>query len=408
MTYRQDLCWNHLVKVATAERERMLIPRVIKTASVDELDKRLDPGIVALYTPLIIGPQAPSAAKLSASLLVGAAAIRSAKAELDELRVACNQEDDLTTDIDYFLSWNDPRNCRPIVLILRVESRAMAAVLLHEVCFFWCGTGLWRAGDSSGECILIARAEERETALRRAIDELVNVQKRFHTLRLCIKTANSGRLIDYEAFGISSKLVERTVKHTLPLASSYTDMLAKFGLRTRRSLRTKRRQLEDTLRPTFFSGLAPEPAFDAMRYLRSRSSSPTRSLWYFESRRTFLRSRADAFAMALRSCDGIWLSVLSGWRRNGITYVDMQLNHSAFKRESLSAVMRAFLLENEIGAGQKAITFVGGCSALLERYCNPNETVVDLLVTRFSIRAWCVKRVIRSFCDSSFGDCIYM
>jgi hypothetical protein len=408
MTYRQDLCWNHLVKVATAERERMLIPRVIKTASVDELDKRLDPGIVALYPPLITSPQAPSAAKLSASLLVGAAAIRSAKAELDELRVSCNQEDDLTTDIDYCLSWTDPRNCRPIVLILRAESRAMAAVLLHEVCFFWCGTGLGRAGDSSGEGILIARADEREAALRRAIDELVNVQKRFHTLRLCIKTANSGRLIDYEASGISSKLIERTVKHTLPLASSYTDMLAKFGLRTRRSLRTKRRQLEDALRPAFFSGLAPEFAFDAMRYLRSRSSSPTRSLWYFESRRTFLQSRADAFAMALRSCDGIWLSVLSGWRRNSITYVDMQLNHSAFKRESLSAVMRAFLLEHEIGAGQKAITFVGGCSALLERYCNPNETVVDLLVTRFSVRAWYVKRVIRSFCDSSFGDCIYM
>jgi hypothetical protein len=408
MMYRQELRWNHLVRVATAERERMLIPPVTNTASVDELDKRLDPGIAALYAPFTPSPQAASAAQLSVTLMVGAEAIRSAKAELDELRFACNQKDDLTTDIDYFLSWTDPRNCRPIVLLFRNELRAVAAVLLHDVCFFWFGTGLCRAGDSSGEGLLIAQADEREAVLRRAIDELVNVQNRFHTVRLCIKTANSGRLLNYEAFGISSKLGERTVKHTLPLASSYTDMLAKFGHRTRRSLRTKRRQLEDTLRPTFFSGLAPELALEAMRYLRSRSSSPTRSLWYFESRRTFLQSRADTFAMALRSCDGIWLSVLSGWRRNGTTYVDMQLNHSAFKRESMSAVMRAFLLEHEIGAGQKAITFVGGCSALLERYCSPDETVVDLLVNRFSIRAWCVKKAIQSFCDSSFGHSIYM
>jgi hypothetical protein len=386
----------------------MFIPRVTNTASVDELDRRLEPGIAVPYAPFIPSPQAASAVQLSVSLVVGAEAIRSAKAELDELRVACHQQDDLATDIDYFLSWTDPRNCCPIVLILRTGSRTEAAVLLHGVCFFWLGTGLCRAGDSSGEGLLIARAEEREVVLRRAIDELVNVQNRFHTVRLCIKTANGGRLLGYEASGMSTKLVERTVKHTLPLASSYTDMLAKFGHRTRRSLRTKRRQLEDTLRPTFFSGLAPELAFEAMRYLRTRSSSPSRSMWHFESRRTFLQSRVDAFAMALRSSDGTWLSVLSGWRRNGTTYVDMQLNHSAFKRESLSAVMRAFLLEHEIGNGQQAITFVGGCSALLERYCDPDETVVDLLVTRFSIRAWCVKRVIRNFCDPSFGHSIYM
>jgi hypothetical protein len=385
----------------------MLIPLVTNTASVDGLPNRLEHWIPTLSTSFAPTPQA-AAVQFSTSLLVGAEAILSVKDELDELRIRCNQGDDLTTDIDYFLSRNDPRNCRPIVLIFRAESTGVAAILLHEVCFVWVGTGLCVAGDSTGEGFLIARAEERGAVLRCAVHELVNIQKRFHTVRLVMKTASSGALLDYEASAIRRKFAERTVRHTLPLAATYTDMLAEFGLRTRRSLRTKRRQLEDTLRPTFFSSLTPEHAFEAMRYLRLRSSSPTRSPWYFRSRRTFLRSRPDAFAMALRSYDGTWLSVLSGWRRNGSTYLDMQLNHSAFKRESLSAVMRAFLLEHEIGAGQKAIIFVGGCSALLERYCKPNETVVDLLVTRFSIRAWCLERVIRSFCDPIFGHSIYM
>ena len=86
----------------------------------------------------------------------------------------------------------------------------------------------------------------------------------------------------------------------------------------------------------------------------------------------------------------------------------MQLNHSEYKRESLSAVMRAFLLEHEILAGQRKLTFVGGCSALLERYCNPEAAVVDLLVTRSSIRAWCLHKAIGRFGDQNFKQWIYL
>jgi hypothetical protein len=86
----------------------------------------------------------------------------------------------------------------------------------------------------------------------------------------------------------------------------------------------------------------------------------------------------------------------------------MQLNHSAFKRESLSAVMRAFLLEHEIGMGQKYISFVGGCSALLERYCEPTEAIVDLLIGRSSIHGWFLKKAIGNFCEPSFTQWIYL
>jgi hypothetical protein len=231
--------------------------------------------------------------------------------------------------------------------------------------------------------------------------------KRFHTVRVRVKTSNSAILVGYDG-DIISKVIEQTVKHRLPLAISYEDMLARFGMRTRRTLRAKRRQLEGTLRPDFFLSLSPEQAFDAMCYLRSRSLSPNRPMWYFESRRRLLRSHADAFAMGLRSYDGTWLSVVSGCRRNGTTYVDMQLNNSEFKRESLSAVMRAFLLEHEIGAGQKYINFVGGCSAPLERYCAQNERFADLLVARFSIRGWRLKKAVGRFRDQTFKQWIYL
>jgi hypothetical protein len=377
-------------------------PAVSNASTVDLPERFASPAL------LPFGSAAPSVARFSTDLLVGAGPILAIRQELDELRTRCDQQDDMTTNVDYFLSYMDPRNCRPVVLTFRSESRLEAAVFFHQVCFVWVGTGLGCAGDPVGDGLLITPAHEREDFLRRAMEELVCVQKKFHTIRLLVKSSRSARLVDFERSGVRSKIIERTVKHRLALAESYEEMMASFGLRTRRSLRTKRRQLEEILRPEFLPRLGPEESFEGMCYLRARSSLPARSMWYFEGRRRILHAHPDAFAMALRSPDGAWLSILSGWRRNGTTYVDVQLNHAGYARESLSAVMRAFLLEHEIGIGQKYIVFVGGCSALLERYCNPSESVVDLLVTRYSIRAWWFKKAIRVLCDSSFEQWIYM
>jgi len=387
-------------------------PSLPDTRSASQVTKGLDWSLPVSGLPfedISAVEKYPSLAlRPSSDLLIGATQIRTAKVELSALRSRCNLQDDLTTDIEYFLSWKHPRNCRPIVLLLRNCLRLEAAVLLHEVCFIWLGTGLCCGGDSAGDGLLIAPAEDRELFLKRAIDELLHVRRRFHTVRIRIKAAGSGTLADSEASNTSIKRVHHTVKHRLPLAANYADMMAAFGLRTRRSLRTKRRQLEAVLRPAFFPRLAPEQAFHVMCYLRTRSSPSPKSTWYFESRRNFLQSCEEAFSMGLQSHDGTWLSILTGWRKGGTTYVDMQMNHTEFKRESISAVMRAFLLEHEIHAGQKEIVFVGGCSALLERYCTPEELVADLLVHRHSVRASFLSKAMGKFCDRSFRDFIYL
>jgi hypothetical protein len=375
----------------------------LSNASAAELPHRLDPPIL-----WALGSAARSAVQFSTDLLIGAGPILSIRRELDQLRVRCHQQDDITTDIDYFLAYKDPRNRRPLILVFRAESQLVAAIFFHQVCFLGVGSGLACGGDPMGDGLVIAPAHEREVFLRCAIEELVNVQKRFHTIRLRVKTAKTAVLVDFETSGLRNKLIERTVQHQLVLAETYAEMLASFGLRTRRSLRTKRRQLEDSLRPDFLPSVVPEQAFEAMCYLRARSSMPTRSMWYFEGLRKILHTHTDAFAMGLRSSDGTWLSILSGWRRNGTTYIDVQLNHSAFMRESLSAVMRAFLLEYEISVGQKSIVFVGGCSALLERYCSPREAFADLVVFRSSISGWLFKKAIGKFCDPSFKQWIYL
>jgi hypothetical protein len=109
-------------------------------------------------------------------------------------------------------------------------------------------------------------------------------------------------------------------------------------------------------------------------------SMPQRISKFFHARYRLLRANSDFFSMGLRLPDGPWLSLLSGWRRNGVTYVDLQMNDMHYKKESISAVMRAFMLEHEIARKQQLINFVGGSSLLLRRYCEPIEPCTDFFI----------------------------
>jgi hypothetical protein len=77
-----------------------------------------------------------------------------------------------------------------------------------------------------------------------------------------------------------------------------------------------------------------------------------------------------------------------------VTYVDLQMNDMHLKKESLSAVMRAFMLEHEIAREQKSIHFVGGTSLLLRRYCRPTEPSTEIFLWRPCLRATIFKMVI--------------
>jgi hypothetical protein len=63
------------------------------------------------------------------------------------------------------------------------------------------------------------------------------------------------------------------------------------------------------------------------------------------------------------------------------------MNDVNYKKESLSAVMRAFMLEHEIAHGQQIIYFVGGSSLLLRRYCSTGEVCTDVFLSRPGLRS---------------------
>ncbi len=58
------------------------------------------------------------------------------------------------------------------------------------------------------------------------------------------------------------------------------------------------------------------------------------------------------------------------------------MNDMTYKKESISAVMRAFMLEHEIGRGQQSINFVARLLVLLRRYCEPIEPSTDVFIAK--------------------------
>jgi hypothetical protein len=183
------------------------------------------------------------------------------------------------------------------------------------------------------------------------------------------------------------------IQRKLPLEKTYQAMLAGLGLRTRRSLNGKRKQLEAQAHVVFLPSLEPAQALEAMLSLQPRSI-PYRMDGFYHARYSLLKEIPDFFCMGLRLPEGAWLSVLSGWRRGRVTYLDLQMNDLHFKKESLSAVMRAFMLEHEITKQQELIQFVGGTSLLLRRYCQPIEPCTDGFFWRPCLRAALFHRVV--------------
>ncbi len=305
--------------------------------------------------------------------------------EIHQLRVRCGQQDDLTTDPEYFIAANTLKNRRVVAVLVRREVELEACVLFFEHSVFGLGLGLMRGGDAVGESFVIGVEAFQLRYIHLAAQALLS-HPRIHGVSLTARTSVDD-CIKVMGAGDKNRVYEqRKPVHRLKLAATYSAMLAGMGPRTRRSLATKRRQLEEKAQVVFLPNLEPAQSLEAMSTLNPKSW-PERISKFYDARYRLLCERPEFFTMGMRLPDGTWLSALSGWRRDGVTYIDLQMNDKRFKKESLSAVMRAFLLEHEISRQQTMIKFVGGCSILLGRYCEPGEYCADVVLSRPCLRS---------------------
>jgi hypothetical protein len=318
-------------------------------------------------------------------LLLGNGALRRHLAEILELRRRCGQEEDLTTEPEYFMAANTLANRRCSAVLISRDRELEACVLFYEHTRLGIGIGLFRGGDYIGESLVVGREPLRATYVHLATLALLR-KWRIHGVSLTIKAPTDRCTEIMGPAGDFRRYRSSEVQHKLPLESTYEGMLARLGPRTRRSLAGKRQQLEKSTSVKFVPLLDPDKALAVMLELEGKSM-PQRIPAFFHARYHLLRANSDFFSMGLQLPEGPWLSLISGWRRHGVTYIDLQMNDMHHKKESLSAVMRAFMLEHEIAYKQQLINFVGGSSLLLRRYCEPLEPCTDYFIAKRGLRS---------------------
>ena len=336
---------------------------------------------------------APFAAHaLRTELVLGARKLRPWFAALRALRIRTGQADDYTTDPQYLIAAQTKTLRSAAAVLIHRDGELEACVLFSEYSRLGFGVGIYQGGNFAGDGLVVGPSQFRTHYVHLATQALLR-HWRIYGVSLSVPAPAEQCVALMGPPGAHQLLAGRNVRRTLPLAPTWAAMLAAFGPRTRRSLATKRQQLQASANVQFQPSLDAEQAYAAMRQLRARMVV-RRNTPSIHTRRQLLRDLPDFFAMGICLPHGTWLSLVSGWRRNGVTYIDFQMNDRHHKKESLSAVMRAFLLEHEISRGQNAIQFVGGTSLLLRRYCPHLEPVTDILLWRPCLRATLARWVI--------------
>lgn len=152
----------------------------------------------------------------------------------------------------------------------------------------------------------------------------------------------------------------------LALPRTYEEFLVALGPHTRRNFRHYRRKSEQT--GNEFIG---QQAFADFR-------AAARQLFPKDTHATSKRDLDVALAMieampspvlaGIRRRDGTWISVIGGWLAGDRAIVNMQLNDRACERESLSVVLRSYLIEALIHQGSRELVFWQGTAKPLKLY----------------------------------------
>jgi hypothetical protein len=346
-----------------------------------------------------VAPPTFDSRQRTTDLIIGALNLRAFIPAIRELRPRCGQQDDLTTDPQYFIAANT-LNRRVAALLIRHHQELEACVFFFEHCKFGIGLGIMRGGGRMGESLVAGPAAFRLRYVQLAARSLLQ-HWRMHGVSISVRSPLGACV---EVMGPESKyrtFSERNIQYQLPLEDTYRATLEAMGPRTRRSLAGKRRQLETRAHVAFLLSLEPAQALEAILRLRMRALAKS-TIRFCRARYRLLQEASEFFSMGLRLPDGTWVSMLSGWRLNWVTYIDLQMNDTHFKQESISAVMRAFILEHEIKKKQEFIQFVGGTSLLLGRYCRPIESCTDAFFWRPCLRSALTNMLIPRLKPRSF------
>lgn len=305
--------------------------------------------------------------------------VRSVESEIADLRRQQGESLNVLTSIQAFFAHAARSNTVPVVALMRRGTDAFGAVLLHGSTRFGIPTGVVSAGHLCGRGGVIAPIAERiavaEVAARALIRSFLAHTVAIRLLR-CDADYRAGEVVP--ARETEGTWVFRDARSLLSLDGGMDGLMSRLSGKLRRNLRYYRRQAEKELECIFIPRLSPTQSREAVAALIGRSAysiAKSAALRYLAA----LGDEPNSFTMGLQDGNRNWLSIMAGWRSAKELYVEWQLNSPDHPSASLSTVMRAYCLENEIGMETRDIIFVGETNPTWKRACVP-QVCGDLLV----------------------------
>jgi hypothetical protein len=269
----------------------------------------------------------------------------------------------------FFLDSVEGGRWHPQVVVVRRGTVIAGVVYTKERRLLGFRTGLIH-GDSSRSPLVLSHPHERENVLNCALEFLL-ARKGVLGIRLEIPDTELGMCATTEFLdrtGVVASQREFAVNSTLSLSSSYDALLSQMGAHTRRNFRYYRRQFEQS--GNRYSEAVPIPdVLAATKELTGKSSIPADRANVEYHVKMCLAARRPMLA-GLRASDGEWLAIVGGWYAKDQATVLFQMNRDQERqKESLSLVLRGYLIESLIQEGFRSIVFLGGVSEPLKRYC---------------------------------------
>ncbi len=319
------------------------------------------------------------ALSMSCTILRGGPSILAASGALNSLRTCTGQQDEVTTDPEWFVGINIASGKIPWVVELFGGHQLVAAMLFAERCIFSLPTGYLKSDGGFGEESLICPANMRATYLPALLEGLfarrsvliAHVAQDAHAETAFVTLANDSKI------GLEWK--RRPSHYLLSLHASMEETLAPYGVRTRRNLRYYLRKCRSE-GCRFLSELNGDERLEAVMSL-SDSATHRLPVVSVMRREATMQAISGSFALGIRAADGSWASYLTGWRRGQRSFVYVQMNRVTEKNSSFGTAIRAFLMEEEIARGTREIIFVGGTSRVFMACCD-EALCVDLIARR--------------------------
>lgn len=358
-------------------------------------------GVEAMHTQHAGSYANSSPNKLSGVVLSSTMEIR----RLRESARSLIREGDTTLDPEFFLA-SMTVGWRPKVAAVYSAGEVVGIMYTKERVISGIPTGIVY-GDGSLGGLLLSNLEHQQNTFHVAI-ELLLAAPGIRGARLRI--ARFGHEFDSMCQLIASGTVDgqySPVRHNdfplwlwhahLHLPDTYEQFLEGLGSTTRHNFRYYRRRFEASGHK-FIERLPMDELRSVALELRPKCKFTAQMpLTDFERSLDMVTATHRPVAIGLKHRDGTWLSVLGGWYSRGGAVLMFQSNRDRdFDANSLSLVLRAYLIELLIRQGLKKLVIWGDTAPPLSRYVTYPTTIgirLDVPTISWRLARLCMSKV---------------